>query len=89
MAMKMARLFGGEARAAENTDFDAPTTQVRMGIHSPEGYDPPSTMSVMDQLRTASNAASAPPKSLVIFSAMQPPNSPTRRPTGLASCANL
>ncbi len=62
MAMKMARLFGGEARAAENTDFDAPTTQVRMGIHSPEGYDPPSTMSVMDQLRTASNAASAPPK---------------------------
>ena len=57
MAMKMARLFGGEARAAENTDFDAPTTQVRMGIHSPEGYDPPSTMSVMDQLRTASNAS--------------------------------
>ena len=62
MAMRMARLFGGEPRAAENTDFDAPTTQVRMGIHSPDGYDPPSTMSVMDQLRTASNAASAPPK---------------------------
>ena len=33
MALKMTRLFGGEPpRAAENTDFDAPTTQVRMGI---------------------------------------------------------
>ena len=27
MALRMARLFGGEPRAAENTDFDAPTTQ--------------------------------------------------------------
>ena len=67
MALKMTRLFGGEpARAAENTDFDAPTTQVRMGITSPGGYDPLTTMSVMEQLRTASNTAPPPPKLLMI-----------------------
>ena len=66
MALKMTRLFGGEPRAAENTDFDVPTTQVRMGLASPGGYDPLTTMSVMDQLRTASNTASAPSKLLVI-----------------------
>jgi twitching motility protein PilJ len=62
MALKMARLFGGDARAAENSDFDVPTTQVKMGIRSPGGFDPLTSMSVMEQLRTASNAASAPPK---------------------------
>jgi twitching motility protein PilJ len=63
MALKMARLFGGEARAAENSDFDVPTTQVRMGgITSPEGYEGLPTMSVMEQIRTASNAATARPK---------------------------
>ena len=61
MALKMARLFGNETRA-ENTDFDVPTTQVRMSTSSPEGYDTPTTMSVMEQLRTASNAATARPK---------------------------
>jgi len=67
MALKMAGLFGGEPRvAAENTDFEPPTTQVRMGIRSPEGFDPLSTVSVMEQLRTASNAASAPPKLAMI-----------------------
>src|SRR6185312_14491909 len=58
--------FGGEPRAAENTDFDVPTTQVRMGITSPEGYDPLTSMSVMEQLRTAGNAAPAPSKLLMI-----------------------
>ncbi len=62
MALKMARLFGGEPRAAENSDFDVPTTQVRMGITSPEGYDTPPTLSVMEQLRTASNAPATRPK---------------------------
>ena len=53
MALKMTRLFGGEPpRAAENMDFEPPTTQVRMGITSSEGYDPLTTMSVMEQLRT-------------------------------------
>jgi twitching motility protein PilJ len=56
----MTKLFGGEPRAAENTDFDVPTTQVRMGVTSPEGYDPLTSMSVMEQLRTASNTAPPP-----------------------------
>jgi twitching motility protein PilJ len=59
MALKMTKLFG-ETRTAENTDFDAPTTQVRMNITSPEGFDPLASMSVMEQLRTASNAAPPP-----------------------------
>ena len=68
MALKMTKLFGGEPRAAENTDFDAPTTQVRMGVTSPEGYDALTSMSVMEQLRTASNTASSPSKLAVIGS---------------------
>src|SRR5436190_4558336 len=61
MALKMTRLFGGEPpRAAENTDFEPPTTQVRMGLTSAEGYDPLTTMSVMEQLRTAAAVAAAP-----------------------------
>jgi len=68
MALKMTKLFGPEPRAAENSDFDVPTTQVRMGITSPEGFDPLTSMSVMEQLRTASNAPPAPSKLLVIGS---------------------
>ncbi|HEX6793638.1 MAG TPA: methyl-accepting chemotaxis protein [Casimicrobiaceae bacterium] len=56
MALKMTKLFGGEGRAAENTEFDAPTTQVRMGITSPAGFDPLTTMSAGDSLRSASNS---------------------------------
>jgi len=59
MALKMTKLFGGEPRAAENSDFDAPTTQVRMGITSPEGFDPLTSMSAVDHLHTASNAPAA------------------------------
>jgi twitching motility protein PilJ len=62
MALKMTKLFGGESRAAENIDFDAPTTQVRMGITSPEGFDPLTSMSPMGDLRAASNTAPAPSK---------------------------
>ena len=66
MALKMTKLFGGESRAAENTDFDVPTTQVRMGITSPEGFDPLTSTSVMEQLRTASNTTPARSKLLMI-----------------------
>jgi twitching motility protein PilJ len=66
MALKMTKLFGAQPRAAENSDFDVPTTQVRMGITSPEGFDPLTSMSVMEQLRTASNSAPAPSRLLVI-----------------------
>ena len=66
MALKMTKLFGGEARAAENTDFDVPTTQVRMGITSPEGFDPLASMSAADPLRAASNSTPAPSRLALI-----------------------
>ena len=66
MALKMTKLFGGEPGAAENADFDAPTTQVRMGITSPVGFDPLTTMGVGEPLRNASNSA-APPSRLALI----------------------
>ncbi len=66
MALKMTKLFGGESRAAENTDFDVPTTQVRMRITSPEGFDPTTSTSVMEQLRTAGNTPPPPSKLFMI-----------------------
>jgi len=65
MALKN-RLFGAEPRVAENSDFDVPTTQVRMGITSPEGFDPLTSMSVMEQLRTANTSAPPPSRLLAI-----------------------
>jgi len=59
MALKMTKLFGGEPRA-ENADFDVPTTQVRMGITSPVGFDPLTTMGVGEPVRSASNSGPAP-----------------------------
>jgi len=55
MALKMTKLFGSEPRMAENADFDVPTTQVRMGITSPVGFDPLTTMGVGEPLNRASN----------------------------------
>ena len=46
----------GEPRMAENTDFEPPTTQVRMCGAAAEGFDHLPTMSVMDQLRTGGAA---------------------------------
>jgi twitching motility protein PilJ len=60
MALKMTKLFGGEPHAAENSDFDVPTTQVRMGITSPVGFDPVTSITVAEQLRAASNSAPPP-----------------------------
>ena len=59
MALKMTKLFGGEPRA-ENADFDVPTTQVRMGITSPVGFDPLTTMGVGEPVRSASNSGPPP-----------------------------
>jgi twitching motility protein PilJ len=65
MALKMTKLFGGEPHAAENSDFDVPTTQVRMGITSPVGFDPVTSIAVAEQLRAASNAP--PPSKLPLI----------------------
>ncbi|MHB8496326.1 MAG: type IV pili methyl-accepting chemotaxis transducer N-terminal domain-containing protein, partial [Casimicrobiaceae bacterium] len=66
MALRMPRLFGADAPPAENIDFDPPTTQVRMIASSTETYDPLASMSVMEQLRVAANAAPVPPKLPII-----------------------
>ena len=55
MALKMAKLFGNDSRA-ENVEFEIPTTQVRMGIRSPETIDPLTTMPSLETMRTAANA---------------------------------
>jgi twitching motility protein PilJ len=62
MALKMTKLFGGDAHAAENSDFDVPTTQVRMGITSPVGFDPVTSITVAEQLRAAGSNAPPPSK---------------------------
>ncbi len=66
MALRMPRLFGADAPPAENIDFDPPTTQVRMIASSTETYDPLASMSVMEQLRVAANAAPVPSKLPII-----------------------
>ncbi|MGA8031882.1 MAG: methyl-accepting chemotaxis protein [Casimicrobiaceae bacterium] len=66
MALRMPKLFGADAPAAENIEFDPPTTQVRMVASATEPYDPLASMSVMDQLRVAANAAPVPPKLPII-----------------------
>ncbi len=66
MALRMPKLFGAEPPPAENIDFDPPTTQVRMVASSTEPYDPLASMSVMDQLRVAANAAPVPSRLPVI-----------------------
>src|SRR5512135_872785 len=66
MALRMPKLFGADAPAAENIEFDPPTTQVRMVASATEPYDPLASMSIMDQLRVAANAAPVPPKLPII-----------------------
>jgi twitching motility protein PilJ len=61
----MAKLFGNEARA-EHADFEPPTTQVRMGIRSPDTFDPLTSMPSLDGMRTASNSAPAPSRLALI-----------------------
>ena len=62
MALKMPKLFGeSKAKlAAAEAELDMPTTQVRMGASTPEGYDPLATVSVMEQLRAATAKAITP-----------------------------
>ena len=57
MALKMPKLFGEKAASATDTDIDIPTTQVKMGAAATARYDPLASVSIMDQLRTATAAA--------------------------------
>ena len=53
MALKLPNLFGSERRKASDMDFDMPTTQVKMNQAAQQGYDLLASVSIMDQLRTA------------------------------------
>ena len=55
-ALKLPKLFGGEAAASATADdLDMPTTQVKMAAQTRPGYDPLASVSIMEQLRTATS----------------------------------
>ncbi len=62
MALKLPNLFGSERRKAADLDLDMPTTQVKMNQAAQQGYDPLASVSIMDQLRTASAVTAMPKK---------------------------
>ncbi|MFO1413269.1 MAG: methyl-accepting chemotaxis protein [Burkholderiales bacterium] len=68
MALKLGKLFGGDKAKGADLDLDLPTTQVRMAAAQP-GYDPLASVSIMDQLRSATTNMSLPRK-LPIIGAM-------------------
>jgi len=66
MALKLGKLFGSEkSKSAEAADLDMPTTQVKMSQAQP-GYDPLASVSIMEQLRSAT-ATMAMPKRLPVI----------------------
>ena len=62
MALKMPKLFGeSKAKlATAEAELEVPTTHVRMGGAAPEGYDPLASVSVMEQLRSATAKVATP-----------------------------
>jgi twitching motility protein PilJ len=66
MALKLPRLFGNEKKRPADLDLDMPTTQVKMGQASQQGYDPLASVSIMDQLRSATSSMAVPKKLPVI-----------------------
>jgi twitching motility protein PilJ len=65
MALKLGNLFGGEKAKPADAALDMPTTQIKMGQAQP-GYDPLASVSIMEQLRTAT-ANMAMPKRLPLI----------------------
>ncbi len=61
MALKLGKFFGGEKASTMDVEIDMPTTQVKMGQAQP-GYDPLASVSIMDQLRTATASMAMPRK---------------------------
>ncbi len=62
MAFKMPNLFGAKPPSASADDLDMPTTQVKMAAQNAPGYDPLATVSIMEQLRGATQAVKVPRK---------------------------
>ncbi|MGI8894520.1 MAG: type IV pili methyl-accepting chemotaxis transducer N-terminal domain-containing protein, partial [Casimicrobiaceae bacterium] len=61
MALKFTNMFGSGSKPAD-VDLDMPTTQVKLTEKETPGYDPLSTVSVMDQLRTTKSDVGMPSK---------------------------
>ncbi|MEP7182355.1 MAG: methyl-accepting chemotaxis protein [Betaproteobacteria bacterium] len=59
--LKLPGLFGDKSKAGAAAELDMPTTQVRAGA-APAGYDPLASVSIMEQLRTATSEVSMPKK---------------------------
>ena len=68
MALKFSNIFGGGKSKAADIELDMPTTQVKMG-QARSGYDPLASVSIMEQLRSAT-ANMAMPKKLPLIGAM-------------------
>jgi len=63
MALKFAKMFGGDkAKTLDGEDLDMPTTQVKMAQTVQAGYDPLASVSIMEQLRTATANMATPRK---------------------------
>jgi twitching motility protein PilJ len=63
MALKFGNLFGGDkAKILGADDLDMPTTQVKMAQTVQAGYDPLASVSIMEQLRTATANMATPRK---------------------------
>ena len=63
MALKLADMFGGDkAKTLGADDLDMPTTQVKMAQTVQAGYDPLASVSIMEQLRTATANMATPRK---------------------------
>ncbi len=61
MALKFSNIFGGGKSKPADSELDMPTTQVKMG-HAQAAYDPLASVSIMEQLRTATANMSMPKK---------------------------
>ncbi len=66
MALKLPNLFGGDRKKPADMEFDMPTTQVKMNQAAQQGYDPLASVSIMDQLRTATSGSAVPRKLVFI-----------------------
>ena len=63
MALKFGKLFGGEkVKSLGEVELDMPTTQVKMAQGAQTGYDPLASVSIMEQLRTATASMQMPKK---------------------------
>ena len=61
MALKLSNLFGGGKVKTADGQLDMPTTQVKMGLAQAD-YDPLASVSIMEQLRSATDNLALPKK---------------------------